>query len=1155
MKKTLEKIISEITLNIVEASFNEYDDSINYAIKRLGEFVNADRTYIFEYNFTKGITNNTYEWCNEGIEPMIDDLQGISLSEIDWWVDKHIEGQEIYINDVENHHDDKVKEILEPQGVKSLLTVPLFDKGICSGFLGLDSVLEKREYSVHERDVLFKFGKTLMFLLNKIRLEQELMETKNRLSDVLDSQKELICTFDGDANVIYINQSFRKIYGEAMGIDVGLNLQALLNKDSERDLLDIWDGLKMGKNNLHHESFFLGEGNLQRWVNWIVYRLDDSDGKELYQAVGSDVTETRIAQNQLRVERDKLRYTMDASKFGTWEWNLKTGEIKVNDRWKDIVGYGKDELVVDTINHWYDLVHPDDYKKSEESLQRVFEGLDEYYSVECRMKHKYGHWVWIMDNGKVIEYDKDGNPSIMYGTHYDITDTKKEENRIRSIFHAIENSPVMVVITDAEGHISYVNKEFEKITGYLSEEVIGENPRILKSGYHNKIFYKKMWRTLTSGNVWEGQLLNKRKNGETYWEGAQISQIKSKEGTIINYVAIKEDITERLELKKLREEHMNQLVKFSEQVPGAIYQYRIRPDGSSHFPMASDGIMDVYEVTPEEVVEDGSIVFSRIHPDDVERIKESIYESARTMEPWVAEYRVNLPIRGRRWLKGIARPEKEKDGSVLWHGYLADSTDEHLIKERIHESEERLRLAMEATEAGLWDWNMVTNKVNYSTKWKSMLGYGRDEIGDSPDEWKKLWHPDDADGIEATIRDYLEGKSDSYEVIHRLRHKQGHYRWIMTRGGTLLNDKGDPIRWVGTNIDITDKKAMEIKLEESNNLFKIAIEEAERANNVKSQFLANASHEIRTPMNSILGFSYLLSKDKELNRVQRERIDKIITSGEHMLDLINDILDMSKIESGSMDLNISAFNLGDVLDEAGAILFQSTEEKGINFEIGKDNIDYIVRGDKSKIRQILLNLGSNAIKFTENGSVKIKASGMEQNKDNLKVEIEVEDTGDGIPEKEIPRLFDLFYHNSYGKNVKGTGLGLPLSKKFANLMGGDIEVESVLGKGSVFRLTLDLRIVNRIADQYTLPNNNENMNDKTTGIIGSEPLEMSESSSNSVPNYILDKIREYTFMGDVSSLEVEIEGLREYDDGIFKKLSQLLDEFDYDGIIRTINKY
>ncbi len=361
---------------------------------------------------------------------------------------------------------------------------------------------------------------------------------------------------------------------------------------------------------------------------------------------------------------------------------------------------------------------------------------------------------------------------------------------------------------------------------------------------------------------------------------------------------------------------------------------------------------------------------------------------------------------------------------------------------------ERLDFALDASRDGVWDWNIQTNYCYFNRAYKNMLGYEMDELAENAnDTWVALLHPDEKQSVLEQATHLLE-TAGAYELEFRMRCKDGRYKWILSRGKVVARDpSGKPLRAVGTHIDLSTRKALEQQMRE-------AQAAAEAASTAKTAFLANMSHEIRTPLNAITGLVHLLRKD-ELTPQQAERLAKIDASGKHLLSIINDILDLSKIEAGKLSLDTADFALSQVLDHTASIIGEAARAKGLTITQDTDNVPMWLRGDVLRIRQTLLNFAGNAVKFTEQGGIALKADLLAEDGDRLKVRFSVEDTGIGIEPEALGRLFHEFEQadNSTTRRYGGTGLGLTISKRLAELMDGEVGCESTPGQGSVFWFT------------------------------------------------------------------------------------------------------
>jgi PAS domain S-box-containing protein len=397
-------------------------------------------------------------------------------------------------------------------------------------------------------------------------------------------------------------------------------------------------------------------------------------------------------------------------------------------------------------------------------------------------------------------------------------------------------------------------------------------------------------------------------------------------------------------------------------------------------------------------------------------------------------------------------------------------------EDQLRESEFRWKFALEGSGEGLWDWDIARSKVYFSPVWKRMLGHEEHEIGDELGEWSGRVHPDDLPGTMAAVNDYLTGKSSQYLNEHRVRCKDGHYKWILHRGMVVSRDAtGKPRRMIGTHTDIDARKQAELELEGHRNHLESLVSSrtaelaaardiAEAANRAKSVFLANMSHELRTPMNGIMGMTSLALRSATSER-QIDQLKKSLAASQHLMDVINDILDLSKIEAERLSLTPVDFKLNELIGETVDLQEPMARGKGLAVTCRIDpSLPRMLNGDAMRLRQILINFLGNAIKFSEHGQITVELSLAAQDADSLVLRLEVSDQGIGISAEQQARLFTAFTQadDSTTRRYGGTGLGLIISKRIAQLMGGDVGVNSQPGMGSRFWATVRLA---RVQDQ------------------------------------------------------------------------------------------
>ena len=427
---------------------------------------------------------------------------------------------------------------------------------------------------------------------------------------------------------------------------------------------------------------------------------------------------------------------------------------------------------------------------------------------------------------------------------------------------------------------------------------------------------------------------------------------------------------------------------------------------------------------------------------------------------WIAELRAKKRVEGtscHRRKDGTVFPTEyftsliAVNGRELVIGMDRDTTDRVRAERALRESDERWQLAVAGSDEGVWDWDITADTFWFSPRWGSILGYVEDQVPNHRDSWFQNVHPDDIASMERELQTHLQKRSELYHCEYRMRHKDGSWRWTLARGKAHFDAAGRALRMLGTQIDITAQKQLEVEL-------RSAKEEAETADRAKSDFLAVMSHEIRTPMNGVIGFTNLLL-DTSLNAEQRDWLMTIRSSGESLVTLINDILDFSKIESGHMELDHHAVQVRRCVEEVLDLLWSKASEKKIELVHWIDDgvADWIIT-DGTRLRQVLVNLVGNAIKFTAKGEVEVRVS-MAPSRvgETPRVVFAVRDTGMGIPADRIDRLFKPFSQvdSSTTRKYGGTGLGLAISRRLVQLLGGEIALTHTSHRGSCFSFEIN----------------------------------------------------------------------------------------------------
>jgi PAS domain S-box-containing protein len=426
-------------------------------------------------------------------------------------------------------------------------------------------------------------------------------------------------------------------------------------------------------------------------------------------------------------------------------------------------------------------------------------------------------------------------------------------------------------------------------------------------------------------------------------------------------------------------------------------------------------------------------------------------EAHERKSPVGFEYQDDTPL-GRRWLSALLVPLPTKPGGNPRLSYIIeDITLRRRMTEALLLSQERLALALDAAHEGFWDLDVETGEIHLSEQSLALLGYAPGEIEGTASAWRSLIHPDDMGTFLAARQAYIETRAPSFEMEVRMRTKAGSYKWILSVGRAAQRDaSGMPRRMIGTHRDTSERRAIEEEL-------KIAHDRALSVSHTKSTLLASMSHELRTPLSSILGFGEMLMEETLASGATQYQADLggIQKAARHLLGIINDILDLSRIEAGKMVLHPKVFDLLDFMSEVVTavlpLLSKNTNTLDARLKPGLGQM----WADPVRVRQCLLNLLSNAAKFTSEGVVSLAVTRYREGEVDW-VRFEVSDTGIGIEPDQMGELFQDFSQvgSSTQQRYGGTGLGLSMTRRLCRLMGGDVDARSEPGKGSTFTMRL-----------------------------------------------------------------------------------------------------
>ncbi len=747
----------------------------------------------------------------------------------------------------------------------------------------------------------------------------------------------------------------------------------------------------------------------------------------------------------------KFQALSDACPFGIFHTDLEGRCTYTNPRWQELYGMDGDECLGDG---WAKALHPEDLESIFSEWQRCATSGEEF-DMEFRLLRKSGEVLYVRAKARA-HTDFSGRKSGYVGAVYDVTERRKAEDRLRASNAFLDRAERIAGVGGWELDLEAKVLHWTDQTCRIYDLPAGYQPTVDE---HLRYFDAEACATIErtalesaqSGKPWDLELPMVTAAGERIWIRSVGQVVKTFNGKPVRLVGALQDITAKKALEDELRRSNDLFATMLENLPCAVsvFDADLRLVAHNRHYRTLLGFPDHLFAQPLPSFES----FIRFNAEQGEygsgdldaKVNEIV---ARAREPSGHRFERTRPNGVTLDIQGAPMPG---GGFVTTY---TDISQRKRSEEALRTSEERLTRALDATGLALWDFDIKTGQVYLSEAWSGMLGGPEQATVTTFDALAKLVPVQDHPALLSALTAMLKGETPSYSVEHRIMRDDGQLIWVQSDGRVTHRDSaGMALRVVGTNREITAKKEYERSL-------KAAKDEAEQAMRAKSSFLAAMSHEIRTPMNGVIGMTTLLM-DTPLNERQREFVEVIRQSGEGLLVVINDILDYSKIESGHMELEQLPFDLQDTMESSVELLALKAQEKNLDVlcEVAAD-IPPWIEGDYARLRQVLVNLISNAVKFTDRGTVQVSVRQVPADTAGhcppLQLEFCVRDTGIGIPADKLPRLFQAFSQadSSTSRKYGGTGLGLVISQRLVEAMKGRMWVESEEGQGTRFYFTL-----------------------------------------------------------------------------------------------------
>ena len=910
-----------------------------------------------------------------------------------------------------------------------------------------------------------------MLVLNDIsarkEAQQALSESESKLHAIIDGTQALLVSVDIDGYFTYANDAMAEAVGyESHEGIIGKSYLHFVHPEDRQKVVDAYDNqVKTLLSSSTQEFRIVDTTGGVKWFSFLS-TLIVKDGKVMGQTgVAQNVTDQKLADDALRRSEGQYRLLAENSDDVIWTTDKELRFTYVSPSSMKLRGVTVEEAMNEKLE---EIMTPESLNKvlAEYSrfLPEIEQGKNPSVRVELEEYRKDGSTLWVEVSMRPMR-DDEGHLIGYLGVTRDISERKQIEDAREEAVVALRGSeefstrltaaiPDIVIHTNIQGEILFINDKGLEISGYAREDIVGKNmlsfiaPEDLDKVIQNTVLMMEQ-----PLGPKEYHLTLRGAEKSLYEVNGSV--LKKEDGVPYGMVYIVRDISERKKVEEELRQSEEQYRLIAENSDDVIFTL----DPELRFTYMSPSSFKLRGVTDEEAMLEK--LEDIMTPDSLNRI---IVEYGRVMaeiekgnKPTVRieieQYRKD---RSTLWVEISIKTMRDGNGRHIgFLGVSRDISERKRTEEILQASEEKFRQIVSNVPYAVSIMDMNLRFTYMSMGVQNILGYTPEEIMALPLD--RILTPESLAFAGKTFQEAIEHNGDG--ATHRqvlvlaleYYHKNGSIVMGENTMTFLRNANGSPAAVLSVSADITERKRAEAKLKE-------AKEAAEAANRSKSVFLANMSHEIRTPMNAILGFAQLMQRDQSLTQQSRDHLDIINRSGEHLLATINDILEMSKIEAGRTVFVPTTFDFHALIYDLERMFRLRTDSKNLRFLVEKvGHISQWVKTDEGKLRQVLINLLGNAVKFTDEGGIVLRICGKVENTDKVHLKFEVEDTGPGMSDDEIGRLFQAFEQTRSGLKSGGTGLGLALSQGFVHVLGGDISVSSTLGKGSIFRFNIPVQ--------------------------------------------------------------------------------------------------
>jgi PAS domain S-box-containing protein len=899
-------------------------------------------------------------------------------------------------------------------------------------------------------------GKEYAFAFNRDITEHRNFEARLRLqAAALEAAHNGIVITDREGKILWVNPGFATLTGYTSAESVGQNLRVLKSgKHPPAFYKDLWDTI-LGGDVWHGElTNRRKDGTLYEEEMTITPVRDEAGAVTHFIAIKQDITERKRGEDELFQSRQMLQSTLDNIPQRVFWKDRNLNFLGCN--WAFALDAQLQDPAAIIGKSDFDLRCRDSAELYRADDRLVIERGSPKLNFEEPQSRPDGSQRWLRSN-KLPLRDREGRVIGVIGTYEDITERKQAEKALRESEQfnreVIASAQEGVVVYDRELRYQVWNRFMEELTGVAALETLSKLALDLfphlRAGNADL-----MIRRALAGEVVQSPDMpfHIPASGKTGWVSSVYSPHFDAGGEIVGVIGIIRDITERKRAETALQESEDRFRSLFENATVGIY--RTTPAGQ--ILVANPALVKMLGYASQEELIQRNLESQGFEP----TYPRQLFHERMSQEGEVKDLEAVWARRDGSaiFVRESARAIRGEDHQIAYYdGIVEDITERKRAQERLEESEESFRQLAENIREVFFISTPEPVQVTYlSPAYDEIWGRPRQAVMDSPIAWIEPVHAEDRERAFKVFAQAQRGVATDME--YRIIRPDGSYRWIRNRTFPVCNAAGKFYRVVGIAEDITERKQVEVATHK-------AMKAAEEANRAKSEFLANMSHELRTPMNAVIGMTEL-ALATDLDPEQRHYLQLVQSSADALLELINHILDFSKIEAGKLELEATPFILADVVEDAIRPLAIQAYRKGLEMACGLDPaIPSPLVGDPVRLKQIVVNLVENAIKFTARGEVIVRAWVESKEERNITLHVAVVDTGVGIPADKIEMIFGAFTQadGSLTRRFEGVGLGLAICSELVRMMRGSIWVESGPGRGSTFHVTVRLGLDPRAA--------------------------------------------------------------------------------------------